>query len=112
LHGAVPQRITPLDPNGFGQQVHYVQDDFNGQRKPEVKSFCEEVVKMLQGADSIPIFDTGTGASSATEHLVGEFRRHHADLGRLIVGEVVLDQQHLSEDQLLAAARAFYAKQS
>src|SRR5205823_2922916 len=35
LHGSVPHRITPYDPHGFGRYLHYVQDDSNGQRKPE-----------------------------------------------------------------------------
>jgi phosphoheptose isomerase len=112
VHGSVPRRITPLDLSGFGRQLHYVQDDSNGQRKPELKSFYEVVVKALHGAGSILIFGGGTGASSAMMHLVAEMKLHHADIAQRIAGEVVLDQQHLSEDQLLAAARAFYAKQA
>jgi hypothetical protein len=110
LHGAVPQRITPLNPSGQNRQLHYVQDDSNGQRKPELKSFYEAVVKALQGARAILIFGSGTGASSAMAHLVAEMRDRHGELARHIVGAVVLDQQHLSEDQLLATAREFYAK--
>jgi hypothetical protein len=110
LHGAVPQRITPLHPNGLNRQLHYVQDDSNGQRKPELKSFYEAVVKTLQGARAILIFGSGTGASSAMAHLVAEMRGHHGELAQRIVGAVVLDQQHLSEDQLLATAREYYAK--
>jgi hypothetical protein len=112
LHGQVPQRITPLDTSGFGRQLHYVQDDSNGQRKPELKSFYDAVVKTLQGAQAILIFGSGTGASSAMEHLVLELKTQHAQLAQRIVGQVVLDPQHMSEDQLLAAARAFYAKQT
>jgi hypothetical protein len=110
LHGTVPQRVTPLNPGGVDRQLHYVQDASNGQRKPELKSFYEAVIKTLQGAEKILIFGSGTGASSAMTHLGAELRRRHGRLARSIVGEVVLDQQHLSEDQLLAAARAFYAR--
>jgi hypothetical protein len=110
LHGTVPQRITPLDTSGFGRQLHYVQDDSNGQRKPELKSFYEAVVKTLQGAETILIFGSGTGSSSAMTHLVEELKHYHAQLATHIVGAVVLDPQHMSEDQLLAAAREFYAK--
>jgi hypothetical protein len=112
LHGSVPQRITPYDPHGFGRNLHYVQDDSNGQRKPELKSFYDAVVKTLQGATAILIFGSGTGTSSAMTHLVEQLKHHHVDLAKHITGEVVLDQQHLSEGQLLAAARAFYAKQA
>jgi hypothetical protein len=109
LHGSVPQCITPFDPHGFGRQLHYVQDDSNGKRKPERKSFYDAVVKTLTGAGSILIFGSGTGTSSAMVHLVEELRTHHHELAQHIVGEVILDQQHLSENQLLAVARSFYA---
>ena len=50
LHGSVPQRIEPYDPFGFGRDLHYNQDDSNGQRKPELRSFYEAVAKTLHGA--------------------------------------------------------------
>jgi len=112
LHGTAAQHIAPFDPHGVGRYLHNVQDESNGQRKPEQKSFYEAVIKTLEGAEKILIFGSGTGASSAMEHLVAELKRHHGDLARRIVGAVTLNQQHLSEDQLLAEARAFYASQS
>jgi hypothetical protein len=41
--------------------------------------------------------------------LIG-MKRHHHDLAERIVGTVALIAQHLTEDQLLARAREFYAK--
>ena len=72
LHGSVPQRIMPYDPFGFGRDLRYNQDDSNGQRKPEQKSFYEAVAKTLHGAEQILMFGVGTGASSAMEHLLAE----------------------------------------
>jgi len=57
VHGSVPQRVTPYDRGGFGRHLHYVQDDSNGQRKPERKSFFEAVAKTLEGAEQVLIFD-------------------------------------------------------
>ncbi len=74
MRGSVPQRITPYDPFGFGRDLHYNQDDGDGQRKPEQKSFYEAVAKTLQGAQQILMFGTGTGASSAMEHLLAELK--------------------------------------
>jgi hypothetical protein len=108
LHGSVPQRIVPYDRAGFGRHLHYVQDDSNGQRKPEVKSFYEAVAKTLQDAGKILLFGSGTGASSAMEQLHTALRRDHPALADRVVGSVVVDEQHLSEDQLLARARQFY----
>src|SRR4051794_28715065 len=44
------------------------------------------------------------------DQLLAELRRHHRDLADRVVGSVVVDAKHLMEDQLLAAARDFYAK--
>src|SRR5205809_825120 len=102
LHGSVPQRVVPYDRAGFGRHLHYVQDDSNGQRKPEIKSFYEAVAKTLQGADKILLFGNGTGASSAMEQLLAALKHDHKAMADRVVGCVVVDEQHLSEDQLLA----------
>lgn len=108
LHGSVPQRITPYDPFGFGRDLRYNQDDSNGQRKPELKSFYEAVAKTLRGAEQILMFGTGTGASSAMEQLVLDLKKHHHELAERIVGAIAVDEHHLTEDQLLAKARELF----
>ncbi len=108
LRGSVPERIAPYDPFGFGRNLHYNQDDSNGQRKPEQKSFYEAVAKTLQGAQQVLMFGTGTGASSAMEHLLAELKRNHKDLAKRVVGSMAVDEHHLTEDQLLAKAREFF----
>jgi len=108
LQGPVPQRIMPYNPGGFGRHLRYVQDDSNGQRKPERKSFYEAVAQTLRGAEKVLVFGSGTGASSAMVQLLAELKHHHADLAKLIVGTAVIDESHLTEDQLLAKAREFY----
>ena len=110
LHGAVPQRITPYDPGGFGRHLRHVEDDSTGQRKPERKSFYEAIAKTLGGADQILLFGSGTGASSAMEELLAELKHNHADVAKRIVGSIALDETHLTENQLLAKARGFYEK--
>ena len=109
VHGSVPQQITPYDPGGFGRHLHYVQDDSNGQRKPERKSFYEAVAKTLAGAEQVLLFGSGTGASSAMEELLAHLKRHHGDVAKHVVGSVVVDETHLTENQLLARARDYYA---
>ena len=109
LKGSVPERITPFDPHGFGRYLHSVTDDSNGQRKPERKSFYEAVAKGLKGSGQIVLFGTATGASSAMDQLIAHLKHHHADVAKRIVGSVAVDEHHLTEDQLLARAREFYA---
>jgi hypothetical protein len=110
LRGSVPQRITPYDPRGDGRHLHYVEDDSNGQRKPERRSFYEAVAAALAGAEQVLVFGAGTGASSAMDQLLAELGRRHPELAKRVVGSVVVDEGHRTEDQLLAAARDFYAK--
>lgn len=109
LHGSVPDRVMPYDPHGSRRHLHYVEDDSNGQRKPELKSFYEAVAQTLSGAEKILLLGSSTGSSSAMEHLLAELKEHHPELARRVVGTIVVNEQHLSEDQLLAEARAFYA---
>ena len=78
LHGATPERIVPYDASGFGRHLHYVQDDGNGQRKPEPKEFYAAVAKTMQRAERILLFGSGTGASSAMDQLLAELDRASA----------------------------------
>lgn len=110
LRGAVPERITPYDPDGSRRYLHYVQEESHGQRKPERQSFYEAVAKTLQTAEKILLFGSGTGSSSAMENLLAELKRRHPAVAKRVVGSVVVDEQHLTEHQLLAKAREFYAK--
>ncbi|HEY8747145.1 MAG TPA: hypothetical protein VIM11_04175 [Tepidisphaeraceae bacterium] len=109
LHGAVPQRITPFDPYGTGRYLHQVEEGANGQRKPEPASYYEAIAKTLAGAQKILLLGSSTGSSSAMEHLVAELKAHHPELAARVAGTVVVNEQHMSDDQLLAEARAFYA---
>ncbi len=45
-------------------------------------------------------------------YLLEELKEHHPDLAKLVIGSAVVNAQHMSEDQLLAQARAFYAEHS
>ncbi len=108
LNGAVPQKIVPYDPFGYGRDLHYNQDDANGQRKPEQRSFYEAVAKTLQGARQILMFGTGTGSSSAMEQLLANLKKHHHEVADRVIGSIAVDEHHLTEAQLLAKARELF----
>ena len=105
------KKITPYDPLGFGRDLHYNQDDSNGQRKPELKSFYEAVAKTLKGATQIVMFGTGTGSSSAMEHLLADLKHNHKEIAARVIASAAVDEHHLSEDQLLAKARTMFKAQ-
>ena len=109
-HVAVPERIAPYDPHGYGRHLHSAHEWTDGKRLPERKSFYEAVAKTLRGAEQVLMFGSGTGRSSAMEQLLADLKDHHPDVAEKVVGSVVVDAHHTTEDQLLARAREFYAE--
>ncbi|WP_335063978.1 hypothetical protein [Nostoc sp.] len=63
----------------------------------------------VSGTKKILIFGSSTGSSSAMDYLLADLKEHHPDIQERVVGTVVVNEQHMSEDQLLAQARTFYA---
>ena len=112
MHGAVPQQLVPYDPHGFGKHLHSRNEETDGKRKPERKSYYEAVAATLRGADRVLIFGSGTGESSAMEQLLADLKKNHPDVVEHVVSLVVVDAHHTTEDQLLARAREFYAGHS
>jgi hypothetical protein len=109
LDGAVPRHLVPYDPHGFGRHLQSENPHTAGKRVPEQKSFYESIAATLRGAERILIFGSGTGESSAMEQLVADLQRNHGDVAGHVVGTVVVDGHHLTEGQLLAQAREFFA---
>jgi hypothetical protein len=110
LHGSVPEKIAPYDPHGSHRHLHHVEENSSGQRKPELKSFYEAVARTLRTAEKILILGSSTGASSAMDRLLAELEQRHPEIARRVVGTLVVNEQHMSEDQLLARAREVYAQ--
>jgi hypothetical protein len=109
MHGAIPQQILPHEPDDFFRHAHNSRDFSRGQEKPDPNSFFEPVARVLQAPGQILIFGTGTGTSSEMEQFMAWVKLHHPALAKRIIGWLVVDEHHLSPDQLLAKAREFYA---
>jgi hypothetical protein len=107
--GAVPQQVRPHVPEDFFRHAHNSRDFTRGQEKPDPNSFFEPVVAMLNGAGTILVFGTGTGMSSEMDQFIDWAKINHPELSRRIVGSVVIDEHHMTEDEVLAKARAFHA---
>lgn len=110
IDGAEPVRITPYDPHGYKKHLHSAREWTDGKRQPERKSFYEAIAKTLRGADQVLLFGSGTGRASAMDMLVADLKAHHPDVAGKIIGSVVVDAHHTTENQLLAKAREFYAE--
>jgi hypothetical protein len=107
--GSVPQQIRPHVPEETVRHMHHPKDLARAQEKLAPASFFEPVAGVLNGAGKILIFGTGTGSSSEMEQFVAWLKETRPALAQRIVGVEVVDESHLTEAQLLAKARAFYA---
>jgi hypothetical protein len=109
IHGAQPGRILPHDVKEHFNQVQDAEEVSRGKEKPDPNSFFEPVAKALQAAGQILIFGTGTGSSSEMDQFITWLKTHHPEMTGRIVGSLVVDEQHLTNDQILAKAQEFYA---
>ena len=107
--GTQPERLHPYDPLGELQHLHHTDGHFQGQRVPEDPRYYAAIAALVQDAGAILLFGNGTGKASAMVQLVRYLTKHHLDIADRIVGAIVVDVEALSENQLLAEARAFYA---
>lgn len=102
--------IVPYDPHGYRKHLHSAHEWTDGKRQPERRSFYEAVAKTLRGAEQVLLFGSGTGRSSAMAQLLADLGDHHPDVAGKVVGSVVVDTHHSTENELLAQAREFYAE--
>jgi len=109
MHGASPLQILPHEPEDYFRHAHNSKGFSRGQEKPEPNSFFEPVARALSGSGRILIFGTGTGMSSEMDQFIAWSKVHHPELAARIIGSLVVDESHLTPDQLLAKAREFYA---
>ena len=109
MHGAIPQQILPHKPEDYFRHAHNSKDFSRGQEKPDPNSYFEPVARALSAGGRFLIFGTGTGMSSEMVQFISWLKVHHHELSKRMIGSQVVDEYHLTEDQLLAKAREFYA---
>jgi hypothetical protein len=109
MHGVIPQQILPHKPDDYFRHAHNSKDFSKGQEKPDPNNFFEPVAKALQAAGPILIFGAGTGTSSEMDQFIAWAKIYYPEVAKRIIGSLVVDGHHLTERQLLAKAREFYA---
>ncbi|MEO6992405.1 MAG: hypothetical protein ABI273_02140, partial [Lacunisphaera sp.] len=112
MHGAVPQKLTPHEPDRYFRHEQNSPNLSRGKEKPDPNSFFEPIAKVLQAAGELLIFGTGTGKSNEMDQFISWLKKHHPEVGRRIIGSLVVDESHLTDGQLLGKAREFYANHS
>jgi hypothetical protein len=109
MHGAVPQKLMPHEPDRYFRHEQNSPNLSRGKEKPDPNSFFEPIAKVLQAAGELLIFGTGPGKSNEMEQFISWVKKHHPEVGKRIIGSVVVDESHLTDGQLLGKAREFYA---
>jgi hypothetical protein len=104
-----PQQILPHKPEDFFRHAHNSKDFSRGQDRPDPNTFFEPVANALKAASKVLIFGTGTGMSSEMEQFTAWLKFCHPELSARVVGSLVVDEKHMTDGQLLAKAREFYA---
>jgi hypothetical protein len=107
--GALPQLIRPHAPDEFFRQMPNAKDFSRGREKPNPNSFFEPVAGVLNGAGKILVFGSGTGTSSEMNQFIAWLNHKRPALALRIIGAEVVDAHHLTEEELLAQARASFA---
>ena len=109
MHGGIPDLLLPHAPKEYFRHAHNSKGTSRGKEKPDPTTFFEPIAQALGDSGQILVFSTGTGASSEMDQFTGWAKRHHPELSLRIIGSLVVDEHHLTDDQLLAKARDFYA---
>ena len=110
LRNSAPQQLIPYDRNGFGRHFHRAEDhDVTELGTRGREQFAGAVADTLRGAGALLLLGSGPGGRAALGTLFAVLRRRHQDLADRVVGSIVVAEDHLTEDALLAATRAFYA---
>jgi hypothetical protein len=109
IHGSVPQKILAQGPDRYFRHAQHSEDFSRGRERPDPNSYFEPVARAMQDPGSILIFGTGAGMGSEMEQFIAWLKIHHPEAAKRIIGSLVVDENHLTEGQLLAKAREFYA---
>jgi hypothetical protein len=110
LRNSVPQRLIPYDRNGFGHHLHRAEDyDVTALGTRGQEQFAGAVADTLRGAGALLLLGSGPGGRAAVGTLFAVLRRRYQDLADRVVGSIVVAEDYLTEDRLLAATRAFHA---
>ena len=110
LQGAIAETILPHEPDEFFRHAHHSRQFSRGQEKPDPNSFFGPIAEALHDAGRILVFGTGTGTSSEMDQFVDWLRLHHTELAERLVGTEAVNENHLTDGQLLSKARDYLKK--
>jgi hypothetical protein len=107
--GTIPEQILSRTAGEHLGHAPNSKDFSRGGEKPDPHVFFPPVARALKDAGEILVFGSGAGTANEMHQLVTWLGLHHADLAKRVIGAVTVDEHHLTDSQLLAKARDFYA---
>jgi hypothetical protein len=109
---SAPTRIQPDDPSGRLRKMHHKANNPDGWYGEIDKKWYAELAEALRPAAQILIIGNGKGHSNGILQFTHYLEQHDHDLMRRVVGPIEADGEDLTEAELLALAREFYADDS
>jgi hypothetical protein len=107
--GTVSEQILSRAASEPSESIAHAKDFSRGGEKPDPNAFFPPVAKVLKGAVEILVFGSGTGRANEMNQFVSWLEVHQTDLAKRVIGAVTVDEHHLTDAELLAKARDFYA---
>jgi hypothetical protein len=105
----VPRQVLPYDPFGYRHRSNHHCDHSPEEPLSVADSSRRAAVTTLRGSAKVLVFASGLRAGPAMENYLDYFRNHHPDVARRLIGSMTLSESEVSEDELLANVRAFWA---
>lgn len=106
--GSIPEKIfAPA-----GQFKHHFRTDPVEQRRgdgPGVPAYFDEIVKSISGASEILLIGHGNGKASSMLQFIQHLERKHPALAKKVVDALDTNLDALTEPQILAMARDWFA---
>jgi hypothetical protein len=106
--GNAPRSIVPDDPRGRLRTMHHKAGNPEGWYGRLQASWYAEVAQGLQSAAEVLIIANGKGHSNVLVQFTQYLAKHDHDLLARIAGSIDVEEEDLSEAQIIALAREFY----
>ncbi len=106
LKGTHPDTIKTIDPEGHLKHMHSKPDN-DGKYSHAHNQWFAEITKKLEGATSILVLHHGKGHSNVLTYFLKYLAKHNHHVLEKIDGSVY-QEDHVTDPQILAAARTFY----
>jgi hypothetical protein len=110
IYGGSPQQIFPHgNQDRFSLAASDRRSSFVHDAHADRDFYFEPIAEALRATGKILIFGESSTTQLEMDRFIGWLKRHHPDLSQRIIGSMVLNENQVNSNRLLAKAREFYA---